>query len=288
MMEVYKITDIIPNDLNWNIMTEEEYETLKNQIKADSKEQLVIGDKLILRPVGSKYELVDGHWRYKAIKELGFDEIPGDLIEIREYDEAHALLFMFHKKLRGSQNDPFREAQALKRLKDAQIPMRKLTELTGKSERRIYEILNRLEVSEEIKEKVRHAAVSPSMLDEINKADTDEVKGLLVNAVINEGFTRRDVRRAITERKRRYYDTAKPIPKKIVNDIISSKKMYEEDKSTNAELKYKNIKVSNEDYKKLLQLKNLVYPGRSIEEIVKIMIANEMKKSPLMKAKTLL
>lgn len=81
-----KITEVSPNDFNPNRQTDQEYSDLVESIRQTGPEYLE-KDPILVRPVDSSYEIVDGEHRWKACAELGFEEIYVEVEELTR-DEA--------------------------------------------------------------------------------------------------------------------------------------------------------------------------------------------------------
>jgi len=80
------ITEVVPNDFNPNRQTDQEYRDLVESIRQTGPEYLE-KDPILVRPVDSNYEIVDGEHRWKACVELGFKEIYVEVEELSR-DEA--------------------------------------------------------------------------------------------------------------------------------------------------------------------------------------------------------
>jgi len=93
----YPIDAIEPNPWNVNIMTTEEFESLKESIKITKGEYLKKNPIKIWKDrEKDKYIISDGEHRWRACKELGFKKIPADL-EIINIEEAKSLNVIYSK-----------------------------------------------------------------------------------------------------------------------------------------------------------------------------------------------
>jgi len=96
MVEEYQITnalisDLIPDDTNPNIMTQEEENALERVIKKYGFLAPIIIDK--------NNNIVDGEHRYKVYKKLGRESIPAFVIDVDTMDKK--MLRQLMNKLRG-------------------------------------------------------------------------------------------------------------------------------------------------------------------------------------------
>lgn len=98
-MDIQKIPvkNIKPNDYNPNYMSEEEYERLKEGIRLTNG-KYVEDNPILIRPLDTEneFEMIDGFHRWKAFKELGFDEI-GSEIKKCTRQEAQILSVILNK-----------------------------------------------------------------------------------------------------------------------------------------------------------------------------------------------
>lgn len=110
-----------PNNFNPNVMTKEEYSLLLQDMKAcGSKHDLAI-DRLLVSPKNVFYNdpeaeegvhvIIDGEWRWKAAKELGWDSIS---CEIRCISEDLAKALNYRRSKERGHIDPLKEATLFK------------------------------------------------------------------------------------------------------------------------------------------------------------------------------
>lgn len=92
-----KIEKIVSAKVNSNIMTEEEYLQLKQNILTNG-----FIYPIIVRKIEDGFEIVDGHHRLKALKELGATEVPTVVVDMND-KEAIVNAIKFNTE-RGTQN----------------------------------------------------------------------------------------------------------------------------------------------------------------------------------------
>lgn len=153
-----KMSSIVFNDYNANVMNDHQYQLLKSSIKEEG-----IKDTIRLRPLKKKFEIVDGEHRARAAQELGIKEIPDDKIEIMDLNRAEAILkSMSYNSMRGTL-DPLREALNYKALQDEEKSLDWIAQMVGKDKswiwRRIEVVNNQslLRAAQEGKISVRKA-----------------------------------------------------------------------------------------------------------------------------------
>jgi len=95
-MKEVSIADIVPNKINPNRMSSSVFKKLKVSIK-----KLGMLNPLVVRQIGEKYEIIDGEWRYRAAKELGFSNV---LCKIVEVDDEEVKQLLFASTIHGRHN----------------------------------------------------------------------------------------------------------------------------------------------------------------------------------------
>ena len=94
------LKNIKPNNWNPNEMTKQEFAELVKEVKHLGK----IPKKMVLRKKGDFYEIVDGEHSYKALQELGIEEIQEDYYEIVEINDIEAKRQTYKRNLGGKNN----------------------------------------------------------------------------------------------------------------------------------------------------------------------------------------
>jgi len=93
-IENIKIEKLIPNRYNPRKITKDSFEKLKNSIN-----EFGFVDPIIVRKNKNKYEIIGGHQRYNAAKELGYELVPCIVLDISE--KRAKLLNLALNKIRG-------------------------------------------------------------------------------------------------------------------------------------------------------------------------------------------
>ncbi|VVB54280.1 Nucleoid occlusion protein [uncultured archaeon] len=162
---VTQICDISLIDLTgWNPRCEdsfkdEEFEELKQSMKENG---FFKHEPLLVRPAAEafRFELIAGHRRLQAAKELGFTEVPVSIQYISDPD-AKLLLFIdnFHRK----DFSPLEEAQGIKMvLDDGAITQTELGKKMGKSQAYVANRLRLLDAPQELKDLIISHEITPS------------------------------------------------------------------------------------------------------------------------------
>lgn len=120
------VDQIEKNTFNPNVMSQEDFESLKQGMKVTGPKHVLAIDRLIISPKNVFYNdpkaepeifvIVDGEHRWTAAKELGWDSVPCEILDIGE-ELARAMNYRRNRE-RGSL-DPLKEAQLFKLEVDA-------------------------------------------------------------------------------------------------------------------------------------------------------------------------
>lgn len=100
MSELVKITQIKPNDWNPNQMTDEEFAELVAEVRHLGK----VPKPIVLRKNGKGYEIVDGEHTYRALVEVGRDDLEPGWYEIEDYDDFEAMRQTYKRNQHGHHN----------------------------------------------------------------------------------------------------------------------------------------------------------------------------------------
>jgi ParB/RepB/Spo0J family partition protein len=119
------------------------YEELRDSIKAKG-----ILDPLIVRPDGDGYEIVCGHRRAQAAKDLDLQDVP---CIVRNYDDAEAQEVALIENLQRSTIHPLDEGEAFRHLLSESNEVDKLAARVGKSVRYVSQRLRLAELDPKIK-----------------------------------------------------------------------------------------------------------------------------------------
>lgn len=111
-----RIEDIVPNKWNPNVQDEQLFKKEIESIKAHG-----FLDPILVREKDEIYEIVDGEHRYKACKELDYEEIIIESLGEISDGEAKVLTIKLNN-LRG-QDDILKRAAILKQLSEGQLQL---------------------------------------------------------------------------------------------------------------------------------------------------------------------
>jgi len=116
-----------PKEALRSYITKEGLEELKESIDREGLLQ-----PLLVRPLEDKYEIVAGHRRFLAIKELGWTEVP---CIVKEMDDTETLVKRIHENIKREDIDPVDLAELIHKLyEQGGYTFKQIGEMFGKSE----------------------------------------------------------------------------------------------------------------------------------------------------------
>jgi ParB family chromosome partitioning protein len=159
-----------------------------------SIEEKGILEPILVRPMGSRFQIIAGERRFRAAVEAGLSEIP---CIVRESTDAEVMELALVENLQRKDLSPFEEADGLKTLAESYgYTHEMMAEKLGKSRTSITETLSITAMPEEVREVCRLADIhSKSLLLQIvRQGNSGKMMGL-IERLQKEGTTRQDARR---------------------------------------------------------------------------------------------
>jgi len=201
------------------------------QVMGDLSELIAsIGEKgilepLLVRPRGSRFQIVAGERRYQAAVQAGLRELP---VVIRDADETEMLELALIENLQRKDLTPFEESEALHGLAEScGYTHEDLARRLGKSRTSVTESLALNAMPQEVRNLCRLADISSkSLLLQVVRQDTSEKMTALVEKIASggTGATRQQLRDAVAKPKAgrpKHYVFAYRPPTKAFNLKIS-------------------------------------------------------------------
>jgi len=164
-----------------------------SELMASIAEKGVI-EPLIVRPRGSRFQIIAGERRYHAAVQVGLRELP--VIE-RSADDAEVMELALIENLQRKDLTPFEEAEALQQLAQrCRYTHEDMARKLGKSRTAITESLALNNMPEEVRNLCRLADISSrsTLLQIVRQATPQKMLALVEKMVARGGVTRRDVR----------------------------------------------------------------------------------------------
>ena len=162
------------------------------ELTASIREKGVL-EPLLVRRVGTRYQIIAGERRYRAAIEAGLGELP---CVVRDTSDAEMMELALIENLQRKDLTPFEEADGLHVLVDKYgYTHEAMAEKLGKSRTTITESLSLAAMPEDIRQLCRRADIqSKSMLLQVVR-QVDHEKMVALVERLNQGGSREDARR---------------------------------------------------------------------------------------------
>lgn len=131
--KVVPIDDVLPNPWNPNFMDKGMFEKAKKSV-----EELGMLGSILVRDYIGRYQIMDGEHRWKVAKELGYTEIPVEVIIGDVTDDMAKLLTIHLNNLHGK-DDVFKRAEILRQLNEGQLALLPFSEEEIENEKKFVE-----------------------------------------------------------------------------------------------------------------------------------------------------
>jgi len=197
-------------------------------------------EPILVRPVGSHFQIIAGERRYRAAVEAGLAEIP---CIVRESSDAETMEIALIENLQRKDLSAFEEADGLKTLAESYgYTHEKMAERLGKSRTSITETLSLATMPEEVRERCRRADIHAKslLLQIVRQSETEKMIAMLERMQREGTPTRHDARRIARESKktrgrpRRYVFRHQPRDKSFTLTLHFKRSVVERDELVNA------------------------------------------------------
>ena len=171
-----------------------------SELVASIKEKGIL-EPILVRPVGSRFQIIAGERRYRAALDVGVAEIP---CVVRDSSDAETMELALVENLQRKDLSAFEEADALRILADTYgYTHEKMAEKLGKSRSSLTETLSLTAMPEEVRQLCRLADISgKSLLLQIVRQGEPQKMVALIERLQQEGATREVARRAVGQGKK--------------------------------------------------------------------------------------
>ena len=177
------IDDIIPNRFQPRLAFDEQ--GLK-ELAASIKEHGII-QPLVLRKLGSKYEIIAGERRYKAATMAGLTTVPAVISNIDDNSSAEVALV---ENIQRRDLTPIEEAKSYKNLLDkGYLTQEQLAKKMGISQSSIANKLRLLNLANEVQQALLEGKISERHARALLTLDTAEEQVEWLNKIINNRLT---------------------------------------------------------------------------------------------------
>ncbi len=170
-----------------------------SELVASIREKGIL-EPILVRPVGSRFQIIAGERRYRAAQEVGVAEIP---CVVRDSSDAETMELALIENLQRKDLSAFEEADALKILAETySYTHEKMAEKLGKSRTSLTETLTLAAMPEAVRQLCRLADIhSKSLLLQIVRQGDTRKMVALIELLQAEGPTRARARRVVKQEK---------------------------------------------------------------------------------------
>ena len=187
-----RVEDIIPNRFQPRLaFDEQELNSL-----ADSIRRYGIIQPLVLRNIGSKYEIIAGERRYKASLLAGLKTVPAI---IKNTDDNTSSEIALLENLQRKNLTVIEEAQSYKKLLDKNYTQEEIAKKLGVSQSSIANKLRLLSLPKEVQDALLHNKISERHARSLLSLNDSNLQVELLNRIVNERLTVRQTEEEISK-----------------------------------------------------------------------------------------
>ncbi|MGN1312399.1 MAG: ParB/RepB/Spo0J family partition protein [Bacilli bacterium] len=249
-----RISDIIPNRFQPRLTFDEE---ALNELSNSIKEHGII-QPLILRDLGSKYEIIAGERRYKAATLAGLSEVPAIIGSMDDQTSAELALI---ENIQRKDLSAIEEAKSYKKILDmGNFTQEELAKRMGKSQSTIANKMRLLSLTNEVQVALMNNLISERHARCLLQIKDEDLQKQVLNKIITERINVRDTDEYIKnllgisketpkveEHTNNEIDLTKPIDNNInpLYSPIESENKEEKNENPNVYTQTKNIDFVN-------------------------------------------
>lgn len=194
-LKVLNISDVLPNRFQPRLKFEKDS---LEQLAASINKFGVI-EPIVVRPVGSKFEIIAGERRYKASKLASKSTIPAIIIRLSDKDSEELALL---ENVQRQSLNPIEEAVSYKRILDSgYITREELAKKIGKPQVMIFNKIKLLSLSDEVQNFLLNGKISErharSLLKLTNLDDQNEMLHRIVNERLTVKSTDKEIKKIL-------------------------------------------------------------------------------------------
>ncbi len=199
-------------------------ESLKELVESIKEKGII--EPVIVRPIKEGYEIIAGHRRFLAAKEIGLMEIPCIVKEVSDTEAAEISII---ENIQRENLNPIEEAIAIKRLIDEfNLTHEEVAKKIGKSRVYVTNLLRLLKLPSEIKEKIEKGELSEGHARVLLSLKDEEEMIKLAEEIIRKKIPVREIE--------------KKLSKKIIKDFSKEEELLRKKWGVEVKIHYKGKK----------------------------------------------
>ncbi|MGH7787240.1 MAG: ParB/RepB/Spo0J family partition protein [Candidatus Binatia bacterium] len=173
-------------------------DTAIDELAASIREKGVL-QPLVVRRVGSGYQLIAGERRFRAAQRAGLDRVP---VVVREADDREALELALIENLQRENLNPIEEARAYKRLGDEfSLGQEDIARRVGKSRSAVTNSLRLLQLPDGVIAQLESGALSAGHARSLLGLDGAQSQAQVAHDVVTGRLSVRDTERLVRQRR---------------------------------------------------------------------------------------
>jgi len=169
-----------------------------NELISSIKEKGVV-QPILVRPSGNDYELIAGERRLRAVKSIGYTQIPA---MIKDVDDMNAIELALIENIQREELNPIEEARAYQRLLDEfSFTQEMVGQAVGKDRATVANSLRLLALPKKIQEFLSKTMITAGHAKVLLSLSSAEKQIELSKKVINKGLSVRALEKLVTKKK---------------------------------------------------------------------------------------
>ncbi len=196
-----EIIELLPQEIEANpYQPRQIFDDEKIQDLAASMKEHGVIQPLIVRRLGSRYQLVAGERRLRAAMMAGLEKVP---VVVRDMTDREAMEISLVENLQREDLGPIEEAEAYQRLSDEfGLTQEQIAKRVGKSRPDVTNTLRLLKLEDEVKELINQGKISGSHGRALVGLEREE-QLRLARRIVTKGLSVRSVEEAVSAKERK-------------------------------------------------------------------------------------
>jgi len=216
-----EIIEVLPQEIEANpYQPRQIFDDEKIQDLAASMKEHGVIQPLIVRRLGSRYQLVAGERRLRAAMMAGLEKVP---VVVRDMTDREAMEISLVENLQREDLGPIEEAEAYQRLSDEfGLTQEQIAKRVGKSRPDVTNTLRLLKLEDEVKELINQGKISGSHGRALIGLEREE-QLRLARRIVTKGLSVRSVEEAVSAKgRKRDKKVQSAIRLKEAEEVLSS------------------------------------------------------------------